>query len=121
MRIIRVSHHFANNIGLQMVYSDLEWKLAFSVQGIGNCNLPSKFKELLIIANTGASYNTFIYVPYAFLTDEWKNFSTSHYVTQSDNSFVGFKATKLLISLVVAYTNDGTDSSSVCSYSVYYR
>lgn len=23
MRIIRVSHHFANNIGLQMVYSDL--------------------------------------------------------------------------------------------------
>lgn len=101
--------------------SDLDWKLAFSVKGVGNCDLPSQFKELFIIANTGIAYNTFIHVPYVFLTDEWKNFSTSHYVTQSDNSFVGFKATKSLIGLVVAYTNDGTDSSALCNYSVYYR
>ena len=101
--------------------TNFEWKLAFSVQGVGNNDLPTKFKELLIITNTGTSYNTFIHVPHTFLTNEWQNFSTSHYVTQSDNSFVGFKATKSLISLVVSYTNNGTDSSALCSYSVYYR
>ena len=102
-------------------YTNFEWKLAFSVQGAGSRNLPSQFKELFIIANTGIAYNTFIHVPYAFLTDEWQNFSTSHYVTQSDNSFVGFRATKSLINLEVSYTNNGTDSSSLCKYSVYYR
>lgn len=103
------------------VNSDLVWKLAFSVQGVGNCDLPSEYRELLIIANAGTAYNSFIYVPHTFLTDQWQNFSTSDYVTQADNSFVGFKATKSLISLVVAYTNNGTDSSALCSYSVYYR
>ena len=103
------------------VISDLEWKLAFSVQGVGNCDLPSEYRELLIIANAGTAYNSFIYVPHTFLTDQWQNFSTSDYVTQADNSFIGFKATKSLISLVVAYTNNGTDSSALCSYSVYYR
>mgnify|MGYP001276831025 CR=1 FL=1 len=106
---------------LDVLNTNFEWKLAFSVQGVGSRNLPSQFKELFIIANTGIAYNTFIHVPYAFLTDEWQNFSTSHYVTQSDNSFVGFRATKSLINLEVSYTNNGTDSSSLCKYSVYYR
>ena len=106
---------------ITVLNTNFEWKLAFSVQGAGNRNLASQFKELLVIANAGAAYNTFIHVPHTFLTNEWQNFSTSHYVTQSDNSFVGFKATKSFISLVVSYTNNGTDSSSLCKYSVYYR
>ena len=39
MRIIRVSHHFANNIGLQMVYSDLAFDFGANAAGLTSASV----------------------------------------------------------------------------------
>lgn len=105
MRIIRVSHHFANNIGLQMVYSDFGDIKTGTYTAISNSYVSIVAGSLrkvgklcqiylsLNIQQSGGGYASFINLPSEFLPLELGYFDIPKCTIQVKANQLGINAT----------------------------
>jgi len=106
---------FPSNLG-----GGIDWNLIGSETGSTAIQLPSSFKELLVIGQVGNLNIHFQFtIPRQFLSSTRKAFRQGYYAT-GGNAFIEVGATDSQISMLQAQSS-GTNVLSTSSTMVYYR